>query len=188
MGTIYQFTPQKLVTGFLFSSSYYLEQVLSTMTKEFGPIDYQSRDIAFTFTKYYEKEMGGNLHRRFVSFEPLVDPSQLAEIKIKTNDIEEHFSAGLSHSAQSENTENSGRCVNIDPGLLCESKLLLASTKDHAHRVPLNNGIYAELTLMYRNKQFESMEWTFPDYRTPEYHEILTEIREIYRRQLKQMR
>jgi len=34
--------------------------------------------------------------------------------------------------------------VNIDPGYISLGKLVLASTKDHAHRLYLGEGVYGE--------------------------------------------
>ena len=72
------------------------------------------------------------------------------------------------------------RRINLDPGYISQSKLVLATTKNHGHRIYLGKGIYAEVTLRYRNKAFRPWEWTYPDYRTEEYVEILEEIRSIY--------
>ena len=74
MGEISQFTPHKLILGCLFSSSKNFEEVLRELCNEFGDIDFRSRDIPFTFTTYYEKEMGAELFRCFVSFKQLIDP------------------------------------------------------------------------------------------------------------------
>ena len=39
---------------------------------------------------------------------------------------------------------------------------MLASTKDHTHRIYLRDGIFAEITLFYRHGRWEHHEWTFP--------------------------
>jgi hypothetical protein len=76
--------------------------------------------------------------------------------------------------------------VNLDPGLLGQANLVLATTKNRAHRIPLSEGIYAELTLMYANKQFKSFPWTYADYTSEEVKLLFASWREQYRRQLKQ--
>ena len=78
------------------------------------------------------------------------------------------------------------RIINIDPGYLDLSKLILASTKDYKHRIYLTKGIYAEVTLFYQDKTFCPWEWTYPDYKTGEYIEIFNRIRQIYAEQIKE--
>ena len=70
--------------------------------------------------------------------------------------------------------------LNLDPGYISLGKLALASTKDHAHRIYLDRGIYAEVTLHYRRVGgWQPMKWTFPDYRRPDYHAFFDRCREF---------
>ena len=64
--------------------------------------------------------------------------------------------------------------MNLDPGYITPAKLVLASTKDHAHRLYLADGIYAEVTLAFRGKQWQPLEWTYPDYRRADFQEFFT--------------
>jgi hypothetical protein len=57
----------------------------------------------------------------------------------------------------------------------------LASTKDHAHRIYLNDGIYAEVTLAYRRGGWQAFPWTYPDYRRHDFQEFFTRCRESLR-------
>jgi hypothetical protein len=41
------------------------------------------------------------------------------------------------------------------------------------------------VTLTYVGGRFTPLPWTYPDYRSPEYQQVLTAIRELYREQLK---
>ena len=127
----------------------------------------------FSYTHYYDEEMGPELQRYFLSFERLVNPEALAGIKITTNELEDRFLIG------------GKRSVNLDPGLLALSRFVLATTKDNAQRIALRDGIYAELTLLFTKKEFKTFPWTYPDYCSKEYQDILAEIREIYKRDLK---
>ena len=111
--------------------------------------------------------------RFFVSFEELADPSDFAEIKITTNRLEEIFAS------------DGKRKVNLDPGMLSLERFMLATTKNNGHRIPLSNGIYAEVTLRYVKKEFRDLPWTYADYRSGSYKRILEEIREKYRKDLK---
>lgn len=139
---------------------------------QFGPVDYESGEIPFTFTDYYSAEMGDGIRRVFLAVAELCDPSRLAEVKRETDRIETHFAV------------DGRRQVNLDPGMLTLGRLILASTKDNAQRIPLRDGIYAEITLLYRRRGFVPLQWTYPDYRSPAYHRVLAEIRSRYKAQL----
>jgi len=173
MGQIKKNPPVKLIIGFIFKEAKSLEGAEAVLSRRFGEIDFSSRAMPFIHTDYYEKEFGHGLSRAFVSFKKLILPEDLAEIKTFTNKAELKFSAGAS------------RLINIDPGYLDQAKLVLASTKDFKHRIYLKKGIFAEITLFYAEKTFQPWEWTYPDYKTPEYITIFNQIRDIYARQIK---
>jgi hypothetical protein len=172
MGSATPFVPEKLVMGILSSRGGGEGDVESLLVEQWGAIDYRSTPFPFTFTDYYDAEMGGGIERSFVSFSRLVDPSRLARIKLQTNAIEDRFRG------------NGRRTVNLDPGLMALSRFSLATTKESAHRIPLEAGIYAEITLLFRRKSFQPLDWTYPDYRSERYIQLLGEIRRIYKAQL----
>ena len=148
------------------------EALRRILVKEFGPIDYESQEFDFTFTDYYVPEMGSGIKRFFYSFVNLVNPDQLPDIKIRTNELEEKFA-----------TPDGNRKINLDPGLLSLSSLILATTKNNVHRIPLQKGIYGEVTLMYVNKEYQTLPWTYADYRTPAFHAIFKEMRQLLKKQ-----
>lgn len=117
--------------------------------------------------------MGPLLSRAFLTVKSLVDPALLASYKIATNGIEELFSVA------------GRRRVNLDPGLLSQSRFVLASTKDSSHRVPVGHGIFAEITLVYEHGRFRPVEWTYPDYASEPYRQALGGIRARYAAQLR---
>lgn len=120
MGFVKSFESYKLLIGVLtvltddFTRK---EPILEALTEEFGEIDYISTLLDFNFTSYYDKEMGNNIKRFFVSFKTLVKPESLASIKLITNKIEELFLRGDSASSPS-------RQVNLDPGILNSSRFI----------------------------------------------------------------
>ncbi len=171
MGEATQFLPEKLVMAILISRPEREQELLGILEKTWGQPDLCSAPIPFTYTDYYDREMGAGIQRFFVSFRRLVDPSLIADIKLQTNGIEEQF------------REGAARKVNMDPGLLCLSRFVLVTTKESAHRIPLLGGIYAEVTLLYHKGSFRPLEWTYPDYRTLEYLRILNDIRGLYKAQ-----
>ena len=75
--------------------------------------------------------------------------------------------------------------MNIDPGYLAKAHLVLATGKGYSHRPYLREGIYADLTLIYRNKAFQLLPWTYPDDASGDMIAMLTRIREKYILQLK---
>jgi len=165
--------PVKLIIGFIFQNESGLDKAKGILKSRFGKIDFESQTLAFQHTNYYEAEFGKNLKRKFISFQNLIQPQNLPKIKIRTNIIEEKLSRG------------GLRSINIDPGYLDTAKLILASSKDYKHRIYLNEGIYAEITLFYQNKSFTPWEWTYPDYRSADYIAIFNHIRDIYAKQIK---
>jgi len=95
-------------------------------------------------------------------------PEGLAGIKHRTNLLE------------SELAVEGRRGVNLDPGIVNDSRLILATTKDFAHRVYLGSGIYAEVTLIFKDGAFRPQEWTYPDYKSREALEFVLRARERY--------
>ncbi|MDD5431554.1 MAG: DUF4416 family protein [Candidatus Omnitrophica bacterium] len=172
MGEIKKITPVKLISGFIFKDLSQLTKAEKILEKKFGRIDFESKVLPFNYTNYYEEEFGKPLNRKFVSFKKLILPNELPQIKIYTNTIEEKLS------------EKNKRLINIDPGYLDLPKLVLATTKDYAHRIYLSKGIFAEITLSYKNGSFIPLKWTYADYRTKEYINIFNQIREIYAGQI----
>jgi len=173
MGRIKKQPPVKLITGFIFKDGEYFCKAKQGLRKSFGEIDFESQEIPFNHTDYYQKEFGHSLKRKFISFKRLITPQSIVETKIITNRIEVRLS------------KDSLRRINIDPGYIDMAKLVLASTKDFRHRIYLNKGIFAEIALFYQNKSFRPWEWSYPDYRTQEYFEIFNQIRKIYASQIK---
>ncbi len=168
MGAIREVRAVKLFSGFIYKDEAACLNALKKLEAHYGRADFQSRPFIFSHTQYYAAEMGDNLLKKFVSFNRLIDPGKISEIKLFTNKIETRLSEG--HK----------RPVNIDPGYLGLSKVVLATTKDYSHRIYLGRGIYAEITLSYVKGEFIPLEWTYPDYRSREYAEVFKKIREIY--------
>ena len=169
MGEIKDFKPNKLVIPILISRERMRAPLVEELRSRFGPVDYTSTDLPFTYTRYYDEEMGTPITRFFISLLRLVDPGTLAQIKVETNRVESRF------------TEAGRRKVNIDPGLLNLSRFVLASSKDGSHRIPLSHGVFAEVTLVYKKGSYRPLEWTYPDYRSEETLQILEEIRRLYK-------
>ena len=176
MGKIKPFIPVKLIFGIISGFQGLIEEIEEPLVRRYGPIDYRSPIIPFTFTDYYTPQMGENLLRRFISFQQLIEPDLLLEIKVLSNRLEEEYAL---RSSQVK------RPINLDPGYLTATSLILASAKNYAHRIPLQKGIYAELEYIFKKGEALSLPWTYPDYRTEGYQKIFLEVRRIYLAQIK---
>jgi hypothetical protein len=165
--------PVKLICAVMFAPAADVDRTVADLEKLLGQSDLKSPIYNFDFTNYYNDEMGDGLKKQFLSFEKLIMPDQLADIKNSTNQIEADYSI------------EGKRTVNLDPGYMEESKLILASTKNYSHRIYLKDGIWAELTLSYAGGKFVTHPWTYPDYQTELTYEFLSKVRDRYIGQLK---
>lgn len=170
--------PVKLFIALLSRDEELFPLVEKDLTALFGPADSNSDSLPWTVTDYYEKEMGAGLLRRFISFAPLISPESLAEIKLRSQDLERDY--------QWAEGERKGRRVNIDPGYLDAGKVVLASTKNSVHRIYLRSGIYGEVTLLFQSGSFQPFAYTYSDYLWPETLSFFATLRSLYLRQLKQ--
>jgi len=166
--------PVKFIASILGADTQAIDQVIEKLREKFGDIDYISDELKFDFTDYYEPEMGGGLLRRMISFTNLILPDELPGIKLATNTLEDAFTG-----------PEGKRSLNIDPGYIALCHLILATGKAFTHRPYLRDGIYADMTLVYRGGRFQTLEWTFPDYGSEELLKILTMLRARYFEQLK---
>ncbi len=162
--------------GLLASSEDALAATRRELSQWYGLIDDMSPAIPFTFTDYYAEQMGTDLLRQWVRFATLFAPEQMAKCKLETNMAEILLSRQLSPTVR--------RPVNVDPGYITRYKVVLATTKDHSHRVYLSEGIYGEVTLHWSNNQWTPWPWTYADYKTPAAGEFFLRARDYYFQQL----
>jgi hypothetical protein len=146
--------------------------------KTWGPVALESPAFAFTQTDYYQPTMGPELRKIFWLFEDRCDPGSLPDVKILTNRWEEEYAAAAGLPEP--------RPLNLDPGYLTLAKLVLASTKDHSHRIYLRQGIYAEITLHYSQQRWQARPWTFADYRRDDYQQFFLQGREYLHQRIRQ--
>lgn len=149
-----------------------LDEAAPEIVRELGSVEEDLGPFDFAFTTYYDAEMGTGIRRWIWAFSDLVDRSELAAIKCLTNRVEQTYSV------------EGRRRFNLDPGLLTLANFVLATGKDNAHRIYLREGIFADLTLMYRGKTFRPFEWTYPDYADSQMVDLLNGLREKYKGKL----
>jgi hypothetical protein len=168
-------SPVKLFSSLFTKEGVLIQKVLGRLEKQFGKIDFLSEMIEFKHTDYYRDEFGGGLFRKIVSFENLIRPDIISSVKLFTNNIEGEYTA-----------KDGKRMINIDPGYIALEKVVLTSCKNFSHRLYLRDGIYAELTLIYKkNEGYIPLNWTFPDYAEKNIKNIMLQIRKRYNHQLK---
>lgn len=143
------------------------------LESRYGPVALTSPLFDFDQSEYYRPEMGAGLTKQFFAFERLIGPEDLVAVKRETNRLEKAYAHEGRHEVS--------RPLNLDPGYLSMAKWVLASTKDHAHRIYLADGIYAEVTLHYTAGGFSPYPWTYPDYREEAYHDFFQTARQRYR-------
>lgn len=155
-----------------------LDWARATAEAAWGPVAIASPAFNFCETDYYQETMGAGLLKTFFVFAELCDPAELAANKLQSNQWEAEYAE--------RGDSGTSRPLNLDPGYITSAKLVLASTKDHAHRIYLSRGIYAEVTLHYRDRRWQHHPWTFPDYRRADYQQFFLEARDYLRRREKQ--
>lgn len=160
--------------GLFMAGKNLLPAVYAELDRLYGPVDIISRWFPFNYTDYYAAEMGAPLFRRMIGFKPLIKQPELAAIKVRTNTIEQQFCDGRR------------RTVNIDPGYMLQERFVLATGKNYSHRIYIGQGIYADLTLIYRKGSFRTLDWTYPDYAAPRMIAFLNRVRNKYVLDLKQ--
>ena len=160
--------PVKLITGLIFKTSLPIDRCIMNLQERFGEVDFKSDILPFHYTNYYEDEMGQELSRIIVSYEKLIRRDKLVNIKKLCTKLEKKYS------------KYGKRDINIDPGYIAPEHLILATGKGFYHRPYLGKGVYADLTLVFRNKEFIPLEWTYPDYRTDMLRNLFKRIRESY--------
>ena len=145
----------KLMIAVMYSDENIYDSCKEELISLFWEISKESEPYDFDkFTKYYEKEMGKGLLKRFIIFEKNVSKGDLAEIKLKTTEIEKKYS------------KNNKRQVNLDPGYLRDIELLLASFKSGTnYKEKISDKVYAHKVLEFKDGKVITFWHTFPDYR-----------------------
>lgn len=152
-----------------------MDRAIARLVAHRGPVRALSPVYAFDYTSYYEPEMGAGLRKQLACFSDLVDPAALAAAKHQTMEIERALSRTDGTALR--------RQVNLDPGLVSQESLVLATTKHSGHRICIAAGLYAEVTLLYQKGRYRPLQWTYPDYRTEVVQEFLQEVRAWLRAQ-----
>lgn len=176
MSVLRESPPVKLIVSLISRNADLIGECIRVLSVRYGKPDFVSGILDFCYTNYYEAEMGKELKRRFVSFEPLIMPDALPEVKHRMNEMEDRWKV------------DGKRQINIDPGYISEGHLILATGKPYAHRPYIGGGVWADLTLIYKHGEFQRLPWTYPDYSSEQIRRMLEGIRRKYIEQLRLLR
>lgn len=144
-----------LFFGILYRSDLFSEAVLVQRVEEL-----YGKTLSFTpefnpLAAYYAKEMGEEplLKRIF-----LVTTSAFPREFLLTTKL-------LSLEWEREWAQNAKRMVNVDLGFISPENFILATTKNYAHRIFLGQCIFADLTYQCIEGRFQTLPWTYPDFK-----------------------
>ncbi|MDA8161576.1 MAG: DUF4416 family protein [Desulfobacteraceae bacterium] len=168
--------PARLVCSLFSKDEAVIMENIGALCGLFGPLSFQSLTIPFCETSYYTDEFGNGLKRVFIGFQNLIDQALLSEVKLKAVDLERR------------SMSDGKRLVNIDPGLLTSERLVLATGKNFSHRIYLGKGVFADLTLVCKDKKFRPLPWTYPDYMSEGILRLWDEAKRAYLLDLKAAR
>jgi len=169
--------PVKLIIGILATDRQCLNDAIEAVTDKFGKADFTSDIWPFDQTGYYKNQTGESILRQFISVDRLIEQGHLAEIKLKTNKLEQKLAAKLKVPLP--------RPINLDPGIIEPSKLILATTKNYSHRIYIGRKIYAEVTLIFDKGLWQPLPYTYPDYTQQCYFDFFNRVRTRLLEQLK---
>lgn len=155
----------------------YCDEVEHELTEAFGTLHMRSEVFCFSeYSNYYDQDLGGTVWKYLVALRPLLPAHYLVEAKLRAESIQ----------WQMARTSETGLCrvANIDPGYLNGWQVVLSTVKNQAHRIYLGDGVFGEVTLLYRKPRFRPLPWTYPDYTNAAVIDFLNGARDEYRRQL----
>ena len=161
----------KLFVGAIYSDLKWLVEAKSAMQRLGWDIQHQSQEFPFAHTNYYSKEMGEGLKRCFLSINGLQLLELTTDWKLKTVEIEQQ----LSYKEK--------RRINLDPGYLDLSRVVLLSGKEGSHKLYLRNGVWADLVLLKDKGGYRNFPWTFPDIRTGHYDDFFLLLRNEFKKE-----
>ncbi len=159
--------PALLFVAALYREEEFFSAALEGLRTRFGEILMASEPLSWEYSDYYAEELGFPLRRRFLFFKDRISGENLSDIKRMTIEMEGRLSTG------------GKRNINLDPGYLTPHNVILASTKNYSHRVYIGKGIFAEVTLIYKDGRYQPHLFTYRDYASDAYGEIFSRARKL---------
>ncbi len=147
--------------------------VVEELAAGYGGVALWGEAAPFCQTRYYEPEMGSALQRFYCALGELLPAEELPRLKRDAWAVERRH------------LEGGRRPVNLDPGVLDHSKVVLASFKQGPQKIHLGGGIWADLVLYYQNGGYGPLPWTFPDLKGGDHRAFFAAARKLYKERLK---
>ncbi len=168
--------PSLVVTGVLAADLDGARREMERFAAPYGGVELWGDPAPFDETDYYEAEMGAGLKRCYCACADLVPPEALPDLKRAAWQVEQAtLSAGR-------------RAVNLDPGVLDHTKVVLASFKQGPQKLHLGDGIWADLVLYYSHGAYGPLPWTFPDLKGGRHQPFFEAARRLYKSKLRAWR
>lgn len=162
----------RLFVSVIHSSMDAMAESLNALEKRFGLVQYETMEIECADKTTYREEMGDNLIRRLFSFERPIDRDRLPTIKAVCTKVEGQFADKVDGYPF--------RTVNIDPGILTPSNIIIASHREYNHSVCLEDGVFAELVLVWGKEGFVRLPWTNADLCHDEAIDFFGRVRDVF--------
>jgi len=120
---------------------------------KFGEVTFVSLPYDFSsYTDYYEGEMGEGLKKIMMIIRGSFKQTDLYNFKKEAIKLEERFKV------------EGARRLNIDPGYLSPSKLVLATHKEYPGAIAIGEDLNAIVELVFHKGSYEPLIWTYRDY------------------------
>ena len=161
----------KAVLGVLFQEEEYYQELQHHLETVGVEIEFESESLRFDSTDYYEKEMGTELRRIFLSLKGIFPVEESVLFKLETTEWEHRW------------RESGLRSLNLDPGYLDLSRVVLLSGKEGSHKIYLRNGVWADLVLLKDKGGYRNFPWTFPDIRIGRYDDFFLQLRAEFKKE-----
>lgn len=160
------------IVGLLAADTALAEQTVERFAAAYGGIAERGAWVPFDRTDYYQPELGAGLQRCYLACASLVEPEPAALIALKEHAwrLEQQLAA-----------EDGRRRVNLDPGTLDATRVVLASFKVGPQKLYAGQRVWADLVLWFSRGAYQPLPWTFPDLRGPEHWPFFAAARAHYK-------
>ena len=148
-----------LIIALMYHEDEIYNNTLNELINNFRNTKIIGEEYLFSHSIYYADEMGEDLKKSYI-----------VEVKKTTDEIEKKYL-----------DSNNNRKINIDPAILTLENFVLVTNKNFTHRIYLKDGVFADLTLIYKKKKgYTELPWTYADYSSDETKNFLKKIRELF--------
>lgn len=150
---MYLVEPVKLFASLIYRDEPVRAELKELLIRRWGAIDYETQPQPFTSEEKIQKEMGAPLFRSLISFQRLIDPGEIANIKAACLGLEEK----LRHQGV--------RRMKLDVGYLDSSKVVLSSRTGGGQKIYHSSGFYLELALLFAKEKCQALPWSEADFK-----------------------